>query len=97
MECEKLKRETGAPPLRTFFGTKWLASGPSRNLLGFWCAVDHFWSGCIALSRETGTGMGLGIYGYLVEPSGTREWVVDNFPQGANFYFAAPTSIEAHE
>jgi len=83
--------------LRTFFGTKWLASGPSRNLRGFSCEVVHFWPDCIALSLETGSGMGPPISRSVIEAAGTGLWIVDNFPRGASFYFAAPTSIEAHE
>jgi hypothetical protein len=93
----KLKRDTGAPPLRTFFGTKWSASGRSRNLRGFWCAVDHFWFGSIALAPETGTGVGSRIGRSSIAASGARLGVVDNFPCAANFYFARPTSIEAHQ
>jgi signal transduction histidine kinase len=83
--------------LRTFFGTKWFASGPSRNLREFWSSGDHFWSGCIALALVTGTGMGLRICCSIAEAPGGRLWVVDSFTRGASFHFALPTSSEAHE
>jgi hypothetical protein len=83
--------------LRTFFGTKWLASGPSRNFPGFLCVVDHFWSGRVALALKTGTRMGSRISHSIVVASGVRQCGVDDFPRGVSFYFAAPMSIEPHE
>jgi signal transduction histidine kinase len=83
--------------LRTFFGKKWLASGPSRNFPGFLRVVDHFWSRRIALALKTGTRMGPRISRSIVVASGVRLWVVDDFPRRVSFYFAAPMSIEAHE
>jgi hypothetical protein len=83
--------------LRTFFGKKWLESRPSRNFRGFLCVVDHFWSSRIALALKTVTRMGPRISRSIVVASGVRLWVVDDFPRGVSFYFAAPMSIEAHE
>jgi hypothetical protein len=83
--------------LRTFFETKWLASGPSRNFRGLLCLIDHFRSDRTALALKTGTRIGPRISCYIVVASWVRLWVVDNFPQGVSFYFSVPMLIEAYE
>jgi hypothetical protein len=83
-------QELAITPLRTFFGTNLLASGPSRNLRGFWSAVAHFF-------HDYGTGMGLRINRSIVEAHRVRQGAAHNSPRGASIYFALPTSMEAHE
>ena len=83
--------------LRIFFGTTGLASGPSRNLREFPCAVAHCLSDCIAHELVTDTSMGSHINHPIVEAHGGRLWAFDNFSRCASFSSAQSTSLEAHE